>query len=168
MGQAVSGPDPAADFHDYQVGRHWAGECSPACRAPVRTCGHCFYDHAIALMDHDRHSCTTGCGCTTFTDTGLTVQALAIIGVVREAAGIPHGASVGDGEAYQDLLAKRVMHLNVALANLGRDRFTGDRLEWTFDYLRGRLAENPVTYRTSYAEVLADMRAAENAQEPRR
>jgi hypothetical protein len=149
--------DDQRDGRDYSPDRHYADECSPACRAPSCSCGHCFYDHAIALTDNDRHSCTTGCGCTRFTDSGLSMQTRALMAAVTEAVGIPYGASAGDQAAYQKLLAERVMNLNVALNHLG-DRGLAD-LAWSLRHLHGRLAELPVNYRTDYAEVLADMRS---------
>ncbi len=138
--------------------RHYAGGCGPACRAAACACGHCAYDHAISPDGQTLISCTAGCGrrCTAFADSGLSIQARAIIGAVREAAGIPYGASVGDGERYRELLAARVMHLTVALEGIARGGGPA-LLAWQLEHLREKLAGCPVDYRTDYAEVLADM-----------
>ena len=143
----------APDFH------HYAGQCTPSCRAAACRCGHCVCDHAIALADRSRTSCTAGCGCKAFADSGLSIQARAILGAVREAVGIPYGASAADGERYDKLLARRVMHLTIALQGILTSARAGS-LEWTLGYLRGQLAACPVDYRTSYADVLADLEAS--------
>lgn len=137
---------------------HYAGQCSPSCRSAACSCEHCVHDHAISMADQSRTSCTTGCGCREFADSGLSVQARAITDAVLEAVGIPYGASVGDGERYNELLAERVMHLTVALKSI-TDLPPLD-LGWKLGYLRERLATCPVDYRTDYAEVLAGLRAS--------
>ena len=95
------------------------------------------------------------------------MQTRVIIAAVREAIGIPYGASEGDMEPYRQLLAERVMRLNVTLQSIGENT-PGTGPSWNLEYLRSQLAELPVTYRTDYAEVLADLRAASDETTRRR
>lgn len=63
---------------------------------------------------------------------------------VLEALDLPHPATVGGTEAHDRLLTARAMHARTALRSVLDDKPLMDTA-WTTAYLRGRLAEHPVT-----------------------
>ena len=65
-----------------------------------------------------------------------------LLAAVLEAIDLPHPATVGDTDAHHALLADRAMDAVVALQCV---LHRSDCAEWSADYLRGRLAEKPVT-----------------------
>ncbi|WP_063735602.1 hypothetical protein [Streptomyces sp. RTd22] len=68
-----------------------------------------------------------------------------LLRAVLDAIDIPHPATFGDSEQHARILNARVMHATLAI----RDALDAGRpsldIEWTTDYLRARLAENPPT-----------------------
>lgn len=68
------------------------------------------------------------------------------LAAIRSAIDIPNPATVGDTEAYHQVLANRVMHTVTALWGVLDHN---DDPGWSADYLRARLAEHPTNgYRT--------------------
>lgn len=90
----------------------------------------------------------------------LPESARPVVEAVLEAIGIPYGAAVVDEEARKELLAERVLYLKIAVETLLDGRTPQD---WILGRLRKHLEACPVTYRTDYAEVLADLRKAREA-----
>lgn len=76
----------------------------------------------------------------------MTVDAdvRALLAAVLEALDIPHPATVGHTEVYDQVRNERATHAVVALRSVLDDKpLMG--IEWTTAYLRERLAEHPAT-----------------------
>ena len=82
----------------------------------------------------------------------LAVHALR---AVLEALGIPHPATVGDGEAHDRILAERVMHTVVFLGSF----LDGGEPDWSLGYFRERLAEHPAAGYRTWDEAVAELRS---------
>jgi len=82
----------------------------------------------------------------------LAVHALR---AVLEALGIPHPATVGDGEAHDKILAERVMHTVVFLQSF----LDGGEPDWSLGYFRERLAEHPAAGYRTWDEAVAELAA---------
>lgn len=82
---------------------------------------------------------------------------LDVLNVIVEALAIPDAATVGDAEIRAGILEKRQMIMLCSIkALLDQGPRTG-RPDWTCQYIREQLAQNPPDgYRTDYAEVIAD------------
>jgi hypothetical protein len=79
---------------------------------------------------------------------------------VREAIGIPHPATVGDGETYDRILKERLLHATVMLQNIVPDDgrpCAADVIPWSVEYLRARLAEHPAEGYKTWAEHVAEL-----------
>ena len=86
---------------------------------------------------------------------------------VRDALNIPHPATVGDGETHDQILKERVLHAVVMLQNIVPDDgrpCAADVIPWSVEYLRARLAEHPATGYTTWAERVAEMKRARQAE----
>ncbi|MFJ8866735.1 hypothetical protein ACIRD6_13395 [Streptomyces sp. NPDC102473] len=69
----------------------------------------------------------------------------ALLQAVVEAIDLPHPNTMGDADAYRDLLDRRA-GLAVILARAALDE-EPDAYGWHAAYLRRKIAEYPVTYR---------------------
>jgi hypothetical protein len=140
----------------------WSGPDAGPCQ-----CGHGFRDHAIALADQSRGSCTTGCGCHRYAAAGLSRdELLDALRTVREAIAIPCPATVGGREKYAEILTIRVMHAKSTLDGLlAADRpYAGAARDVA--YLRERLAEHPAEGYKTWDEHVAELEAARKADRP--
>ncbi|MGH3193113.1 MAG: hypothetical protein ACRDOL_38860 [Streptosporangiaceae bacterium] len=87
---------------------------------------------------------------------------LDVLRAVREAIGIPHGATVGDQEVRDAILVERAGHAAVMLAGiLGADA-TVD-IPWSVAYLREQLAKHPAVGYKTWDERAAELEAAKAA-----
>lgn len=78
---------------------------------------------------------------------------------VREAIDIPHPATIGDGEIHDRILKERLLHAVVMLQNVVRDDGSpDDRIPWSVEYLRARLAEHPAEGYKTWAEHKAELK----------
>lgn len=66
-----------------------------------------------------------------------------LLAAVLEAVEIPHPATVGDAEVRDQIVKTRTMHAVLAVQSALVGSPVG--IEWTTEYLRERLAENPPT-----------------------
>lgn len=66
-----------------------------------------------------------------------------LLTAVLEAMDIPHAATIGDAEVRDQIVKTRTMHAVLAI----RSALTGSPvgIQWTTEYLRERLAEEPPT-----------------------
>jgi hypothetical protein len=88
-------------------------------------------------------------------------QLLDALRAVREAIGIPNGATVGDQETRDKILGERLIHTVVMLQNiLDEDDGRTVDVPWAVEYLRARLAEHPAEGYKTWAERMAEMEAA--------
>jgi hypothetical protein len=86
---------------------------------------------------------------------------------VREAIDIPHPATVRDGETHDRILKERVLHAVVMLQNIVPDDgrpCAADVIPWSVEYLRARLAEHPASGYRTWAERVAEMERARQAE----
>ncbi len=86
-------------------------------------------------------------------------ELLDALAAVREAVGIPNGATVGDQETRDAILIERAGHAAVMLQGiLGRDASVD--IPWSVAYLRARLAEHPAEGYRTWDERVAELEAA--------
>jgi hypothetical protein len=87
---------------------------------------------------------------------------LAALQAVREAIGIPNGATTGDQETRDKILVERAGHAAVMLDSILDDKHPSpDRAAWSVEYLRARLAEHPAEGYKTWQQRVAELEAAE-------
>jgi hypothetical protein len=89
-------------------------------------------------------------------------QLLDALAAVREALGIPNGATMGDQEIRDRILAERAGHAAAMLAGILGGDATRD-IGWSVAYLREQLAKYPATGYRTWDERVAGLDAAKAA-----
>lgn len=88
----------------------------------------------------------------------MTVNAeiRALLDVVLEALDLPHPATAGGAEVYDEIRGERATHVVVALRSVLDERPLMS-IEWTTDYLREQLAKHPATGYVTVAQAHAEL-----------
>jgi hypothetical protein len=88
-------------------------------------------------------------------------QLLDALKAVREAIGIPHGATVGDQETRDKILLERAGHATVFLDDIFERLGRADvDVPWSVEYLRARLAKHPATGYKTWQQHVAELERA--------
>ncbi|MGW2169013.1 hypothetical protein ACWC1C_00610 [Streptomyces sp. NPDC001705] len=79
-----------------------------------------------------------------------------LLAVVLEALDLPHPATQGGSEVYDEIRSERATHVVVALRSVLDDKPLMD-VAWTTDYLREQLAKHPATGYVTVAQAHAGL-----------